>query len=195
MDDQKTVLVKFIQQIIPITTKEAVDISNFFQYTELKKGDFLVEENKVSDSYLFLVKGLLRTYLYDIDGNEITTDFYTKNDVVFEVTSFFQRIPSQVNIQAITNCEGYTLSYEQLNSLFHNRPAFRDFGRAILVKEFIASKKRTISMINQTAEQRYKALLQLQSEIVINAPLKYIASYLGITDSTLSRIRKDFSKK
>ncbi|WP_025666324.1 Crp/Fnr family transcriptional regulator [Aquimarina megaterium] len=188
-------LVAFIQHIIPATEAEAIDIARSFEYKELKKGDFIVQEGKISNDYYFFEKGLLRTYLYDIEGNEVTTDFYTSNSIVFEVTSFFQRVPSQVNIQAVTDCRGYRFSYQQLNSLFHNKPAFRDFGRAILVKEFIASKKRTISMINQTAEQRYKALLQSNSEIIMNAPLKHIASYLGITDSTLSRIRKDVVKK
>ncbi|MTI31967.1 Crp/Fnr family transcriptional regulator [Cytophagales bacterium RKSG123] len=191
----KKALVQFIQQVIPISKEDAYGIAHHFQLKELKKGEQLVRENKISDDYLFLEKGFLRTYLYDFEGNEVTTDFFTKNNIVFEVTSFFNRVPSQVNIQAITDCKGYRLSYQELNSLFHSKPVFRDFGRAILVKEFITSKKRTISMINQTAEQRYKALLKSNMEILVNAPLKYIASYLGITDSSLSRIRKDISKK
>ena len=78
--------------------------------------------------------------------------------------------------------------------LFHSLPEFRDFGRAILVKGFATLKLRMLSMITETAEERYAALLQSNPEIFQQAPLKYIASYLGITDTSLSRIRKEMMK-
>ena len=99
------------------------------------------------------------------------------------------------NIQAITECHGFFLSIEKLNALFHSLPEFREFGRAMLVKEFAAYKKRTLSLINQTAEERYSDLLDTNKEIFQVVQLKYIASFLGITDSSLSRIRKEFSKR
>lgn len=191
MKEEKLSLIEFIQQVIPLDHKDAKEIASSFHKVQLKKGGFLLTENQVSNDYLYLQKGLMRTFLYDLEGNEITTDFYTENNIVFDVTSFFNRVRSEVNIQAINDCMGYKLSYNELNLLFHNKPAFRDFGRAILVKEFISSKKRNNSIINQSAEQRYKDLLNSRPEIFVHAPLKYIASYLGITDSTLSRIRRN----
>jgi CRP-like cAMP-binding protein len=115
--------------------------------------------------------------------------------MVFEVASFFQRQPSQETFEAITNCTGWVLAYEKLNALFHALPEFREFGRAMLVKGFIGFKIRTISLINKTAEERYELLLNSKPEIFQHAPLKYIASYLGITDTSLSRIRKSFLSK
>jgi CRP-like cAMP-binding protein len=79
--------------------------------------------------------------------------------------------------------------------LFHSLPEFRDFGRSILVKGFAALKSRVLSMITETAEERYAQLLKNNPEIFQHAPLKIIASYLGVTDTSLSRIRKEFSKK
>ncbi len=183
-------LTKFIQQTIPFKEIDVDEIVNSFHSIKIKKGEFLLKESQISNDYFYLQKGLVRTYLYNLEGDQITTDFFTENNIVFEVTSFFKRVPSETNIQAISDCIGYRISYEELNTLFHNKPAFRDFGRAILVKEFIASKKRVYAMINQTAEQRYQNLLYSKPEIFKTSPLKYIASYLGITDSTLSRIRK-----
>jgi hypothetical protein len=87
------------------------------------------------------------------------------------------------------------INYEQLNHLFHTIPEFREFGRWVLVNGFTAFKLRTLSMITETAEQRYVSLLQSHPEVFQHAPLKYIASYLGITDTSLSRIRKEFSRK
>lgn len=186
---EREALIKFIKQTIPISQKEATTISTTFEPVTYSKGDYLLHQNEISDTYLYLEKGLMRTFLFDTDGNEITTDFHKENNVVFEVTSFFNRVASQANIQAVTNCRGYRLSYSELNTLFHNKPEFRDFGRAILVKEFIKSKERNYGMINKTAEERYKTLITHNAQILQYAPLKHIASYLGITDSTLSRLR------
>jgi CRP-like cAMP-binding protein len=115
--------------------------------------------------------------------------------VVFEVTSFFNRVPSKENIQALTDCSGWFITYDQLNHFFHALPEFREFGRSILVKGFAALKTRMLSMITETAEERYAYLLQTAPELFQVVPLKYIASYLGITDTSLSRIRKEFAAK
>ncbi len=109
--------------------------------------------------------------------------------------SYFQRKPSKENIKAITDCDGWMGKQERLHHLFHSLPEFREFGRSVLVKGFVELKERMLSMINQKAEQRYEALLQSNQGIIQNVPLKYIASYLGITDTSLSRIRKEFIQK
>jgi len=190
MINNKTALINFFLKVISMPSSEAESISNIFSPIQYKKGDFILRKDEINDDYIYLEKGLMRTFLLDLKGNEITTDFFTEDNVVFEVTSFFNRVRSEVNIQAITNCIGFRASYRELNTLFHNKPAFRDLGRAILVKEFITSKKRNYGMINKTAEERYLHLLNTKPQILKYSPLKYVASYLGITDSTLSRLRK-----
>ncbi len=190
MDQDRNSLINFILSIVPIKPIEAEEIATSFHPIQLKKGDFLLQENHISDDYVYLEKGLMRTFLFDLEGNEITTDFFLENNIVLEITSFFNGVHSEANIQAIIDCEGFRISYKELNTLFHLKPTFRDFGRAILVKEFMASQKRNYGMINRTAEQRYQELLTTKPQILKHAPLKFIASYLGITDSTLSRLRR-----
>ena len=114
---------------------------------------------------------------------------------MFEVSSFFNRQPSRENIKALTDCTGLYITYDELNGLFHSLEEFREFGRHILVQGYTAYKDRTLSLITHTAEERYAMLLKTNPEIFQHAALKHIASYLGITDTSLSRIRKDFSKK
>ena len=189
--DKKDPLVNFILKVVDISEDDAREIAQAFQPIALKEKEFLLRENQLCDDYFYLENGLMRTFLYDLKGNEITVDFFIEDSIVFEVTSFFNRIRSEANIQAITNCSGFRLSYDELNTLFHNKPAFRDFGRAILVKKFIASQKRNYGMINRTAVERYQDLLATKPQILKYSPLKYIASYLGVTDSTLSRLRKN----
>lgn len=186
---EKIKLINFILSIVQIPKEDAEEITKYFQFFRIKKGDFILQAGNISDDYIFLQDGLIRSFLFDLEGNEVTTDFYLENNVAFEITSFFNRTPSETNMEAVTDCIGFKINYDSLNQLFHSKPAFREFGRSILVKEFIASKKRNYAMINQTAEDRYKNLLLTKPQILKHAPLKHIASFLGITDSTLSRIR------
>ncbi len=188
-------IVQYIRSTIEIPGAEAINIAGQFQYRALQKGETFLTEGKISNEYLFLESGYMRAFLYDTEGNDVTVAFYSPGNVVFEVASFFQRTPAQENFVALSDCEGWVISFEELNFLFHNMPFFREFGRAILVKGFVSLKIRMLSMINQTAEERYRRLLESNPSIFQYAPLKTIASYLGVTDSSLSRIRKEFSKK
>jgi CRP-like cAMP-binding protein len=192
---EKEVLIRFFKNTISISQQKAEEIGNFFTPKEIPRNDFQLRQGRVANEYLFLEEGFMRAFAFNTEGGEITTNFYSPNQVVFEVSSFFNRAVSKENIQALTDCKGYFLTYQKLNDLFHAVPEFREFGRAILVKGFIALKSRTLSMITESAEERYAGLLKANPEIFKNAPLKYIASYLGITDTSLSRIRKEYSKK
>jgi CRP-like cAMP-binding protein len=178
-----------------VSFDKAGEIARHFSHKVIRKNELFLTEGNYCNEYLFLEKGFMRAFAHDTEGNEVTTNFFSDNQVVFEVASFFQRTISKENIQALTDCEGWYITYDQLNMLFHSLPEFRNFGRSILVKGFAELKNRMLSMITETAEERYAHLLQTKPEIFHHAPLKTIASYLGITDTSLSRIRKEFSKK
>ena len=188
-------LLRFFTNSNLVSAKAAEEIAGIFSPRELKRNEFLAKEGRVYNEYFFLENGFIRGFAYDTEGNDVTTNFYSSGKVVFEVSSFFNRTPSKENFQAIIDCEGWSITYEQLNHLFHSMHEFRDFGRSILVKGFSSLKTRMLSMITETAEQRYNTLLKTNPEIFQHAALKHIASYLGITDTSLSRIRKEYSKK
>jgi CRP-like cAMP-binding protein len=139
-------------------------------------------------------EGLMRAYTFDLKGNEVTTNFFARNRRVYDQASFFLQTASEENIQAITDCLAYIITFKRMNNLFHSIPEFREYGRGMLVKELVSYKKRTLAMINKSAEQRYEDLIKDDEEIFQFAQLKHIASYLGITNSSLSRIRREFSK-
>jgi CRP-like cAMP-binding protein len=188
-------LIQFFKSSNLVSAKTAEEIASVFSPRELKKNEFLAKEGRVYNEYFFLENGFIRAFAHDTGGNDVTTNFYSAGQVVFEVSSFFNRTISKENFQALADCEGWYITYEQLNHLFHSMHEFRDFGRSILVKGFSSLKTRMLSMITETAEQRYDALLKSNPEIFHQAALKHIASYLGITDTSLSRIRKEYSKK
>ncbi|OJV12985.1 MAG: Crp/Fnr family transcriptional regulator [Dyadobacter sp. 50-39] len=195
LSPERAKLVDFITKAYPMPVKTASDISLRFYPLHFGKGDFLLKEGSVSNEYVFLTEGYMRSFATDPDGNDITTSFHGPHQVVFEIASFFQRIPSRENIQALTPCAGVAITYATLNELFHALPEFREFGRSILVNGFSNLKSRMLSTITETAESRYLQLLQSSPDIFQHAPLRTIASYLGITDTSLSRIRKEISGK
>ena len=188
-------LIRFLQSSNLVPYSKAIEIADQFIKKNIPKNDLWLKEGRICNEYLFLEHGFMRAYAFDTEGNEITTGFYADSSVVFEVSSFFNRNTSKENIQAITDCSGWYITYEQLNTLFHSIYEFREFGRSILVKGFAALKMRMLSMITETAEEGYAQLIRTNPEIFQYAQLKHIASYLGITDTSLSRIRKEFSKK
>ena len=166
------------------------EVGAYFHKTIIRKNDFLLKEGSISDKYLLLGSGYMRAYAYDLNGDSVTTGFYAAGKTVFEVASWFNRQPSTENIQAITDCEGWYINYKDLTELSANLPAFREFTQSMLVQGFMALKNNALSLINESAEQRYSRLSETYPDICNNAPLKHIASFLGITDSSLSRIRK-----
>ena len=195
MDKQP--LLEFIQNSIPdfkVTRENLEMIAEQFEAVEFAKNEYLLKEGKIS-GYFFLEEGFMRAFTFDAEGNEITTYFFTQGRVVFEPSSMFLHTPSTENIQAVTHCRGYLTNFCKLDHLFHSIPEFREFGRAMLVREYVAYKQHTLAMINKTAEERYASLIENGKEIFMHAQLKHIASFLGMTDTSLSRIRREFSGK
>jgi len=175
-------------------TKEEKEtaISKFRQVT-FDKNSFLLEEGKTANHYWFIQSGFVRSYVIDTEGNDITTNFYAVGDIVIDWPSFFLRNPTRENTQALTDCVCWQLDFETFQELFHSIKNFREQGRTTLVGSYFALKRHSISMIADQAKDRYLRLLKEKPHIVQNVSLKHIATFLGITDTSLSRIRKEIS--
>jgi CRP-like cAMP-binding protein len=200
MEISKESIVKFISDALSSSNlrapKECLEnIADHLEPASFARNEFFVTEGKVNTHHFFMTEGFMRAFTHNPEGEEVTTNFFKKEAHVFEANSLFTQTRSMESIQAITHCEGFLLSFETSNKLFHTYPQFREFGRLTLVREFTAYKRRTLSLINQTAEERYADLINTNKEIFQYAQLKHIASYLGVTDSSLSRIRREFAKK
>lgn len=185
-------LIAFIRAHSAMPEPRMREIAARFHPCALAKGDHLLSEREVSDRYLVIQTGWSRSFAINTEGEEVTIAFSGPGQVVFDADSFFMRTPSKESIIAISDVAGFELSFAELNGLFHEFPEFREMGRAILVKALVAGKQRMLSMIGDSAEQRYAALMRSRPELFQHAHLKHIASYLGVTDSSLSRIRKEF---
>jgi CRP-like cAMP-binding protein len=195
MNDDKAALLTFLTHTRLIDPATAATIAGYFNPVSINQNEFFLKAGRICNEYLFLETGFMRAYTLNTEGAEITTGFYPARRVVFEVASYFQRNASKESIQALTPCTGWVITYEQFQELFHTQPLFREFARSLLVRGLVAMKERMLNMITQTAEERYENLLQQHPELLQQAPLKYIATYLGVTDTSLSRIRKELLKK
>ena len=160
-----------------------------------KKGDLLLQDGQVSDCYYILEEGIVRSYIYDYQGNDISTNFFCKDELVIEVASIFHRIPTQEYMVCLTDCVLWEIKFDVFQDLFESIPALTEWGRAWMALQLLITKKRTLDIISLSAIDRYKLLLEEKPQILQQAPLKYIASYLGITDTSLSRIRKELVGK
>lgn len=175
------------------TAAEQETILEKFTSTSFKKNDYLLQEGKTENLYWFVQDGYIRSYVTDVNGNDISTNFYTTGEVVIDWTSFFLRRPTRENIQALTDCVCWQLDFENFQMLFHSISSFREQGRTNLVNSYFSLKSKSIAIIADQAKDRYLQLVQQKPSIVQNVSLKHIATYLGITDTSLSRIRKELA--
>jgi len=177
-----------------LSPSEVATVINSHQKVCFKKGDFLLRKGQVANMYFCVEKGLIRSYVYDYEGNDITTGFIGENEIAIDVVSLFHRIPAVEYFQALTDCECYSIDLNQFQILYHSIKGVNEWGRAWMSGSLFELKQRTISMITDSASERYKSLQARHPKILQQSPLKFIASYLGITDTSLSRIRKELVK-
>lgn len=192
MEKQKTL--HNVYQHPLLTDKDLAIINALHKRVVYNKGDFYLRKGENPHSYLILQKGLMRSFVFDYDGNEITTHFFTEQEVVIEVLSLFKHASSEESIQALTECVCWEIDFEAFEKLFHTIPGLSEWGRAWFSEELSRFKQRSVQMITHRASERYMKLLKEKPQIIRQAPLKQIATYLGITDTSLSRIRKELSR-
>lgn len=176
-----------------IDAKVYEEISRSHTRHEFPQNTLLLKAGKTAKEFYLIEKGVLRSFLYDFNGKEITTEFYCSEDILIESFSLFQRKPSGENFESLTPTIAWRIDYETFNQLLGKFEQFREWGRSWATAQLYTLKQRSINSLTQTATDRYLALQNERPEIIQHAPLKYIASYLGITDSSLSRIRKDIA--
>ncbi len=179
----------------PLLTEEQFQtISEAHKEITFNKGDLFLSKGEISNSFLILENGLMRSFLFNYEGNEITTNFYSDFEVVIDVLSLFKRTPSDGYIQALTDCNCWEIELERFEQYYQSMQAMSEWGRAWMSEQLFESKHRAVEMITENATSRYLKLIREKPLVIRQAPLKQIASYLGVTDTSLSRIRKELSK-
>lgn len=185
---------EFVNRFIP-TDENLFDIiiSNF-EYKKVARKELLLEAGKTADKIFFLPEGFARFFHTKKDGIEVTSDFYFAPGFITSFTSLIEQKPSIVNIQAMVKMDVLFIKYKNLMSLYEKEHKVERLGRLLAEQVFIASEKHLLSFLNDTPQDRYSWLMKEYPEYVKNIPLHFLASYLGITPESLSRIRNRFTK-
>jgi CRP-like cAMP-binding protein len=186
----------FLNQVFAssgITKEELDQIIPKYKEVYFAKNDYLLQEGTIEKKYWFVQSGFIRSYVVDTEGNDITFNLYATGDVVIDYPSIFFFAPTRENIQALTDCVCWEIDFSDFQQMFNNIESFREQQRSLLVGSYFALKEHSIALIADQAKDRYLRLLKTKPHIVQNVSLKHIATFLGITDTSLSRIRKEIA--
>lgn len=181
-------LKSFFEKQVALDQGAWEDLEKIITLKEFKRKDHFLYQGQICKHLGFIVKGYVRLYFLK-DGEEITKDFNFENSFCGSYASFSLCQPSRFNIVAMEKVNLYTIGREDLFRLFDKYPSLQKLGRLSMEYMFIRKEMREASFLLDSAEQRYCELLTLYPGIQQRVPLKYLASYLGITAETLSRIR------
>ena len=184
----------FINNIVPFTDDEFEKSLLRFKKITLEKGELFIEQHRTSKQIAFINSGILRTYYINDKGDEITSCFCTENNFASSYKSFILQTPSKLAMVALEKTELLVINYDDIQKLYKESSNWQIIGRLVAEKEFIVMEQYASVLNNETAKEKYLRLLEEQPEILLKSPIKFIASYLGVTRRTLSRIRKEISE-
>lgn len=178
-----------VTQLVPLSASELRFLETQFVYREVPKKFTLVEEGHVARELYFINRGCLRFY-YNRDGDEVTGFIFLENLFATALDSFLQQEPSTQIVETLEDSELLVISHSGLQRLYEHSTNFQVFGRKLAEQRLVNAQRILSSYILDSPEERYRKLLATQPEWLQRVPQRYIASFLGITPVSLSRIRK-----
>lgn len=186
-----TELTANISRIVSLTADENAAIEKAFASVEVSKGSLWIKQGRVCDQVAYVVSGKLRNYRIDEEGNEITCFFVMPDTFVSAFTSFLTNTPTNENISVLEDTVLRVITKKNLEDLSERIPRMHIFRRVVAENLFITMERRIAMLQSQSAHERYEKMLKETPEIILNVPLQYTASFLGITPQHLSRLRKE----
>jgi CRP-like cAMP-binding protein len=180
---------------IPLSDAEIEHARTFFVPKKLRKGQFLLHAGEVARYSAFVERGCLRLYSIDDNGEEHIVQFAIEDWWIADLYSSLTSTPARYNIDALEDTEVLLLESAMQEKLCREIPQFERYFRLLLQGNLIAKERRIVASLSQSAEVQYLGMLEMYPQIAQRLPLNQIASYLGITPQSLSRIRKELAEK
>ncbi len=184
-----TDLENYIHHYFSISPDDCRKVSGLFRIETLEKGDYFLRSGKLCNKLSFIQDGILRIYI-DLPDHEVTQWIGTDGFFITDLASFIFRNPARFNIQALTNTQLLTINHEEYLTLGKLVPKWNEFEKLFIGKCFVMIENRVFDLISLSAEERYKKLFEQNRQLFNQVPLQYLASMLGMTPETFSRIRR-----
>lgn len=185
----------YLFEILEIPKEQTALCAAFYTPRKVKKGEYLLSEGEVCRETFFVEKGLLRMFSIDKNGKEHIIQFAPENWLISDRSSIFFNEKSRYFIEAIEDSEVLALAPDFFTSLSEKHPPAAENNDLLLQKHIRNLQNRVNSLLSKTAEQRYLGFLKMYPDILLRVPQWMVASYLGITPESLSRVRKELAKK
>lgn len=189
MKNEESIVFKIFKEA-SFTKKEIDFIERIFQKITLKKGDVLLKPNNLVNNQYYISEGCLRAYFVEKTGKEHTVQFAIKDWWISDYTAYFTSEKSIMSIECIQDATIYEVTKENMERLYVTIPKLETFFRLKLEKAFASFQKRILGYLSKSATERYKIFREKYPNIEQSVKNYHIASYLGITTESLSRIRK-----
>jgi CRP-like cAMP-binding protein len=188
-------LLKHINKRIKISREELKPCANFITPKRIKKHQFLLQEGEVCRHVAFVNSGCLREYTVDSKGEEHILQFSIADWWISDLNSFLAETPATHNIDAVQDSEVLLFEKSMRERFLEAVPKMERFFRLLLEANYVATHKRIAESLSASAEERYLSFLQTYPALVEQVPQRDVASYLGITPQSLSRIRNELSHR
>lgn len=186
-------LIDLLLQYSPLTGQQIELIGSKTETRRLKSGDYFSEAGRTANEVGFVVQGIFRVCYYSKEGNEITRYFIDENNFLVDLNSYTYQIPSSEYIQAVTDADLIVFKRKDLTDIANTIVGWDKITNQITTKAFLDKVNRISPMLAEDATTRYRNFLEQFPKLALRVPLSYLASYLGITQQSLSRIRKNIS--
>lgn len=183
-------IAEYFKKLLPFSEAELSDILAHFDKEEIKKNQILIKEGQVSNKLYFVEKGIGRSYYLKKEGKEVTQWFFGEGNFMASADSFFQQTPSFYYVEVIEDSILYTITKAKLDFLIEKYRKMETAIRLITIEILTKFVQKLNSLQFQTVRERYDYMLTEFPDISYRAPLGQIASYLGMTQESLSRLRK-----
>ena len=179
----------YIQNYFGVNSVDISKLAKLFKIETLAKNDFYTKSGRYCNRLSFVQSGLIRVFA-NYQDKEVTQWISTKGYFITDLSSLIFQTPARFSIQALTDCTLYTIDSNDYKNIGNSIPNWHELEKLFIAKCFVTLEDRVFSFLSMSAEERYHLFFEQQPELFNQVPLQYIASMLGMTPETFSRIRK-----
>lgn len=187
-------LIKYISKFISLDEEEAKVLAEHNPIRTFKKGSYLLREGEITDKCWFILNGCVRQF-HIIDGSEKTIFFYTEKQAIAPTSSYEKQIPSDYYLSCAEDTVASVTNLRTIPEMFKKYPVFESLTLILMGQDYSKTKDSFANFKTSSPEDRYLHILETRPDLFQRAPQHHIASYIGVTPESLSRIRKRISEK